>query len=154
MTLSQWERKDRREGPRVRLQLRLALVYPQQEGRPARPVFHGKSHDICMSGLSMVAEDNAFYDGEVTVLLALPPVHSWASQKIIAATAEMTYAIHSSKFNGFKIGLVFRAFKGAEKDLLEAALRHALKKAGVAGMQSTSARFSAHQPRDSQPLDW
>jgi hypothetical protein len=105
-----------------------------------------------MSGLSLVADDNVFHEGEVTLLLALPPVHSWASQKIITATAEMTYAIRSSKFNGFKIGLTFREFKADARELLEASLRNALKKVGHVDRHNAGVRSGANRPRDSQPL--
>ena len=122
MEASQWEHADRRDAPRARLQLRLAIVYPEHEGRPVQPIYHANTHDVCMSGLSMVVDDNVFYEGEVTVILALPPEHGWASQKTITATARMTYAIHSSKLNGFKIGMTFLQFKEDAKELLQAAI--------------------------------
>lgn len=152
--IGQWKNEDRREGSRVRLQLKLAMVYPQYEGRPARPMFHGKTQDIGMSGLSMIVDYNVFQEGEVAVVLALPPACAGASRKVVMSTAEMSYAIHSSKLDAFKIGLAFRKFRGDGKELLEAVLRHALKDEGVAGLQNPGARFRANRPRDSQPLGW
>lgn len=154
MTISQWERRDRREGPRARLTLRLAVVFPQQEGRPYRPVHHGRTHDISMSGLSMLVEDNIYHEGEVTVLLALPPEHNWAAQKIITATAVMTYAIRSSKLNAYKIGLVFREFKADGKELLRAAMRREPQSAADAGAHAPGAGSVADRPTDSEPLTW
>ncbi|MBE0621012.1 MAG: PilZ domain-containing protein [Burkholderiales bacterium] len=122
MEASQGEQEDRREAPRARLRLRVAIAYPEHEGRPAQPIYHAKTHDICMSGLSMVVEDNVFHEGAVTLTLALPPEHSWAPQKDITVTARMTYAIRSSKLNGFKIGMTFLEFKGEAKELLQAAI--------------------------------
>lgn len=104
-----------------------------------------------MSGLSMIVDENVFDEGKVTILLALPPLHPWASQKIITSIARMTYAIRSSKLNGYKIGVAFLEFKQDGQALLEASLRRALKKAGAAGMQITSARLRARLSRDSQP---
>ena len=154
MTISQWEKADRREGPRVRLPLRLALIYPQREVRPARSMFHGKTHDIGMSGLSMVVDYNMFQEGEVTVVLALPLAHAGASRKVVTSTAEMTYAIHSSKLDAFKIGLAFREFRGNGKELLEAALRQALKQEADAGMQDSGLGSTPALPVDSRPLGW
>lgn len=154
MNTSQREHADRREGPRVRLQLKLAMVYPQHEGRPSRPMFHGKTHDIGMSGLSMVVGYNVFQEGAVTVALALPLAYAGASRKVVTSTAEMTYAIHSAKLDAFKIGLAFCEFRGDGKELLEAALRHAWKEEGVDGMQNQGARSRANRPPDSQPLGW
>jgi hypothetical protein len=143
MKISQWKNADRREGLRGRLQLRLAMIYPQQEGRPARPMFHGKTRDIGMSGISIVVDYNIFQEGEVVVVLALPPAYAGAPRKVVTSTAEMTYAIYSSKLDAFKIGLTFRKFRGNGKALLEAALRHALKGDVVADMQSPSGDFGA-----------
>ncbi len=107
-----------------------------------------------MSGLSMIVDYNVFQEGEVAVVLALPPACAGASRKVAMSTAEMTYAIHSSKLDAFKIGLAFRKFRGDGKGLLEAVLRYALKDEGVAGLQNPGARFRANRPRDSQPLGW
>lgn len=150
----QREYADRRGSPRVRLQLRLAVVYPQHEGRPARPMFHGKTHDIGMSGLSIVVGYNVLHEGEVTVVLALPLAYAGAPRKVVTSTAEMTYAIHSSKLDAFKIGLAFREFRGNGKELLAAALRHALKQDGDAGMQDEGLGSGVTLPVDSQPPGW
>ena len=84
-----------------------------------------------MSGLSMVVDDSIFDDGIVTVLLALPPEHTGAPPKIITTLAEMTYAIHSSKLNAFKIGMAFLEFKSNGKEPLRAARLHELEKVRV-----------------------
>ena len=154
MTTSQLENADRRANPRARLQFRVAIVYPQRAGDSYRPIYHGTSHDLCMSGLSMVVEDNAFHEGRVTVLLALPPVHGWASQKVITATAEMTYAIHSSKLNAYKIGITFVEFKADGRELLQAALQQGAKPGDDHGAQCLGTRSGAGRTGDSQPLGW
>ena len=143
MTISQWRNAERRECPRGRLQLRLAMIYPQYVGCPDRPMFHGKTCDISMSGLSIVVAYNIFQEGEVAVVLALPPANSGAPRKVVTTTGVMTYAIFSSKLNAFKIGIGFRKFRGSGKAQLEAALRHALKQETIAGMQDQGGGFSA-----------
>jgi hypothetical protein len=154
MTRSQLENADRRSNPRARLQFRLAIVYPQRAGDSYRPIYHGSTHDLCMSGLSMVVEDNAFHEGIVTVLLALPPVHAWAAQKVITLTAEMTYAIHSSKLNAYKIGMTFIEFKADARELLQAALQQGAKQDDDDGAQHPDTRSGAGHTSDSQPLCW
>jgi hypothetical protein len=154
MTVSQQEMEDRRANPRLRLQLKLAVVYHQRDDRDARPTYHGITHDICMSGLSMIVDQNIFHDGEVTVLLALPSEHPGAPQKIVTSIAEMTYAIHSSRLNAFKIGVTFREFRSNGKELLEAVLLRQLKGIGAIGTENPSSRYSADRPSDSQPLRW
>ncbi len=152
MKTSRWKNVDRREGPRSRLQLSLAIIYPQHAGRPARPMFHGKTRDFGMSGLSIVVDYNIFQEGEVAVVLALPLAYAGAPRKVVTCTAEMSYAIFSSKLDAFVIGLAFRKFRGNGEMLLEAALRHALKQESIAGTQHPSGRFRSRQSRDSQPL--
>ena len=154
MIVSERGIEDRREGPRFDLQLRLAVVYHQRDDAYARPVFHGRTHDICMSGLSIIVDHSIFHDGEVTVLLELPPAHAGAPQKIISSTTQMTYAVHSSKLNAFKIGMTFLEFRSDGRELLEAALRREQKEIGAIGTKYPSARYRAGRPRDSQPLDW
>jgi len=151
MEISQWRNGDRRECPRVRMQLKVAVVYHQHKGRSTPPTYHGRTYDICMSGLSLVIDRSIFHEGEVTVLLALPQALAGAPQKIMTATAEMTYAIRSSKLKAFKIGMAFLEFKGNGKELLEAAIERELKKAGVIGTESPGSRSRAGRPRDSQP---
>ena len=146
------ERADRREGLRLRLHLRLAIVYPEHDGRPVQPIYHAETHDICISGLSMVVDDNVFHEGAVNVQLTLPPVHPWASQEIVTATAIMTYAIHSSKLNAFKIGMKLLGFKADGKERLQAALRSAAKKDADAGMQDPGVQSGALRIAVSQPL--
>ena len=151
---SQWKDADRRECPRSCLRLKLVVLYPQIEGRPAKPMFHGKTSDISMSGLSMLVDYNVFQEGEVTVVLALPPAHARGPRKVVTSTAEMTYAIHSSKLDAFKIGLAFRAFRGDGKALLEAVLQDALKQESVKGVQDPGARSEAILPLDSRLRGW
>ncbi len=139
MDASQSGQEDKREAPRARLRLRVAIAYPEHEGRPVQPIYHGTTHDIGVSGLSMVVEDNVFDEGVVTLTLALPPEHGWASQKDITATARMTYAIRSSKLNGFKIGMTFLELKGDAKELLQAAILRELTKADVSGIDDPAA---------------
>jgi hypothetical protein len=117
-------------------------------------MFHGKTHDISMSGLSMVVDYNVFQEGEVAVVLALPPAYEGASRKVVTATAVMTYAVHSSKLDAFKIGLAFREFRGDGKQLLEAALRNALKEQAADAAQNPGTRSRANWATDSQPLGW
>lgn len=152
MQISQWELEDRREGPRVYLQLKLALVYPQQAGRPARPMYQGKTTDLGMSGISLVVDYNIYQEGEIALVLALPVEYAGARRKVVTATAEMTYAIYSSKLGAYKIGLAFREFRGNGKALLEEVLLHAQKEQGITGVQKPGGRSAAHRPRDSQPL--
>jgi hypothetical protein len=100
------------------------MIYPEHAGRPVRPMFQGKTSDISTSGLSLVVDYDIFQEGEVVIVLALPPAYPGAPQKVVTSTAEMTYAIFSPRIDAFRFGLVFRKFRGTGQALLEMALRH------------------------------
>ena len=113
---------EQRQARRFPLHLRVAVVYHQHEDVATRPRYHGRTSDISMKGLSVLVEHNIFCEGEVTVLLALPPVHPGIPQKIIEATAKMVYTVLSAEYDAFRIGLVFRKFKHNGRQLLDAAI--------------------------------
>lgn len=113
---------EKRQSTRYPLHLRVAVVYHQHEDLATRPSYHGRTSDISLDGLSVLVEQNVFHEGEVTVLLALPPVHPGIPQKIIEATAKMVYTVLSSEHDAFRIGLVFRHFKRNGRQLLTSAI--------------------------------
>lgn len=113
---------EKRRAARYPLHLRVAVVYHQHEDVATRPTYHGRTSDISMEGLSVLVDQNIFHAGEVSVLLALPPVHPGIPQKIVEATAKMIYTVLSSEHDSFRIGLMFRQFKRNGRQLLNAAL--------------------------------
>jgi len=117
-------KSDLREAPRQPLKLKVAVVYHQHSDDATRPTYHGRTNDISIEGLSVVVDSNIFNEGEVTVLLALPPVYIGGPKKIIEATAKMVYTVHSSDHDAFRIGMRFRTFKRNGYELLEAILSH------------------------------
>jgi len=102
----------------------------------------------------MVVEDNVFQESEVIVLLALPPIHSWASQRTITVTALMTYAIHSSKLGAFKIGMTFLEFKGDGKALLQEALLREMSKAHASGIRRLGIRSGTGRTGTNRRRGW
>jgi c-di-GMP-binding flagellar brake protein YcgR len=115
-------RDERREDYRVPLKLKVAVVYHQHQDASTRPTYHGVTNDISLSGLSVVVDYNIFNEGEVTVLLAIPPEHHGGAQKIVEATAKMAYTVHSSDHGAFRIGMSFKVFKRNGMEHLKAAL--------------------------------
>lgn len=114
--------KDKRADPRVPLRLKVAIVYHNHADAATRPTYHGLTHDISLSGLSVIVEYNVFTEDEVTVLLALPPANVGGKQKIVEASAKMVHTSYSSGHDAFRIGMQFTKFKKPGKDLLEEAI--------------------------------
>lgn len=113
---------EQRQRARYPLHLRVAVVYHQHADAATRPRYHGTTSDLSLEGLSVLVEHNVFHEGEVTVLLALPPLHPGIPQKVIEATAKMMYTVLSGEHDAFRIGMVFKRFKRNGKQLLETAI--------------------------------
>lgn len=110
--------KDKRAEPRVSLRFKVAIIYHQHPDQAAKPTFHGLTNDISASGMSVVVENNIFNPDEVTVLIALPPEHMGAPQRVIETTAKMVYTVYSSKHEAFRVGLAFKHFKHNGRQLI------------------------------------
>lgn len=105
---------------------KVAIVYDETDGRPA---FHGVTHEISLAGLSLLTDHNLFAEEAITLLLVIPPKHLGQRNKIVEIRARMTYTVHSSGHDQFRIGLRFEHFKGKggailEKTLKERAIAH------------------------------
>ena len=114
--------RELRDDRRMPMQLKTALVYHQHGDAASRPTFHGTSHDISMSGLTLIVEQNIFTEDEVTVLIALPPAHVGIEKKVIEATARMVYTVYTSEYQAFRVGLTFREFKRDGEQRLKVAI--------------------------------
>jgi hypothetical protein len=103
--------EDMRGERRVPLRLHTALVYHQHADVKSRPTFHGVSHDVSMSGLSLIVDYNIYTEDEVTVLIALPPREVDGDKKIVEATARMIYTVYTSRYMAWRVALAFLEFK-------------------------------------------
>ena len=120
--------KEKREEQRTPLRLKVAIVYHQHADAATRPTYHGLTSDVSLSGVSVVVDYNIFNEGEVTVLLAIPPAHPGGQQKIVEATAKMIYTAYSSEHEAFRIGMGGLRFKRNGRELLKEAIeRRAVK---------------------------
>lgn len=116
---------ERRAAFRAPLHLRAALVYHRVIGGQSRPTYHGRTHDISITGLSLVVDHNVFTEDEVSILLAVPAIAHGLPDQIIEINARMIYTVFSSEHDAFRIGLAFRRFKRNGKQHLRQLLeRH------------------------------
>ena len=132
---SQWKDADRREHPRSSLRLKLVVLYPQidrstgQANVPWENQRHQHVGAVDGSQLQHISGRRSQGRSGSAAGACRGP------RKVVTYTAEMTYAIHSSKLDAFKIGLAFRTFRGEGRALLKAALQHALKQESAEGTQ-------------------
>ena len=107
-----------RKGDRLPLHLKVAIVYQEQDDEATRRTFHGRTNDISHCGLSVLVENNIFTEGQVTVLVAVPPEQAGDPLQIIEATAKMIYTVFSSEQQCFRVGLIFETFKRSDEAVL------------------------------------
>ncbi|MEW6164696.1 MAG: PilZ domain-containing protein [Pseudomonadota bacterium] len=112
--------QDKRQHPRYPLHWQVAVVYDHVE---ERTTFHGVTHEISVSGLSLLTDHNIFTEDPVTLLLAIPPLHHGQRKKIVEVRANMAYTVHAAGHDKFRIGLHFKRFKDDGRAFLERNLK-------------------------------
>lgn len=80
-------------------------------------IYHGRTHDLSLTGSSVYADSNIFVEEPVVMLLALPPQHTGLREQIIEVTCRMLYTVISEE-GRFRIGIKFLDFKGNGRQIL------------------------------------
>lgn len=107
---------EHRKHPRYRVRWRVAIVF---DNRGENTTFHGRTHDLSISGASVYSDHNIFVEEPVKVLLAIPSYSSNQSDRIIEISCRMIYTVLSSSHHQFRTGLHFLHFKDDGKKILE-----------------------------------
>ena len=94
---------------------RIALIHKNGE---KNDTYHGRTHDLSVSGASILVDHNFFSMSEVLVLIAIPPLHAGQKETIVEIQCSMVYTVLDSKQSRFRIGLHFLHFKGEGKRIL------------------------------------
>lgn len=79
-------------------------------------IYHGRTHDISVSGASVHADQNIYLEDTVVMLLALPPQFPGLKEQLIEINCRMQYTVISD--GRFRIGIQFLDFKGEGRALL------------------------------------
>lgn len=106
---------EHRKDPRYRIHLHVALVY---EKKGESEIFHGKTHDLSMSGASVYSDHNIFVEEPIKVLLAIPSHSSNQSTRLVEIHTKMAYTVMPANYHKFRIGLQFLSFKGNGRSVL------------------------------------
>lgn len=113
--------KDQRESPRYLVHWKIALVFDEAENKP---IFHGRTFDLSLTGTAMLTRHNVYTDAPVTVLLAPPPLNRGGSKRVIEIHARQVYSVYSGAFSCFRLGLHFIRFKDEGLEILKERLTH------------------------------
>ena len=118
--------EEHRKSPRGSIHWR-GLVVTEENGR--RRTAHGKTHDVSLTGVSVVCDLNLPLFIPVTVYLLVHPGDHVHPQLMVEVQGKIMNSVLSSKQGGFRLGILFTKFAGYSKDLLQKHLPKGLGKA-------------------------
>lgn len=81
-------------------------------------IYHGRTHDLSLSGASILIEHNVFFTSEIIVLLAVPPMHQGQKETILEIQCSVMHTVLDSAQSQFRLGMRFIHFKGNGKQIL------------------------------------
>ena len=112
---------DVRSSDRYLVRWKMAVVFDGQEGRPT---YHGRTHDLSLSGTGMLTDINLKKStSPVIVLLAPPPLTRKERPKLIEIKARQRDVVYSGENRSFRLGFAFLEFKNDGLDYLKERLR-------------------------------
>ena len=94
---------------------RVAIV---DKSGDAHRIYHGRTHDVSLSGISILLENNVAFASEVVVLLAIPPMHQGQKETIIEIQSRLMHTVLDSVHKQFRLGMQSIQFKGDGKRIL------------------------------------
>lgn len=100
---------EHRQEKRHPLHWPVAIVFDSTD---QQHTFHGTTHEISLSGCSILTEHNVFSDLPVSILLSAPIDHPGGRRRVIEVRAQMVYTVLSSGHQRFRCGIHFLKFKG------------------------------------------
>jgi len=110
-----------RGADRYHVRWKLALVFDKQE---RRETFHGRTHDLSLTGTGMQTNVNVFSRSPLVLLLAPPPLQAGQRRRIIEIRARQVYAVYSGATSCFRLGFAFTGFKDDGLEVLKQMLSH------------------------------
>jgi hypothetical protein len=106
---------DKRENYRHPLHWRVAIV---NKSGGKHEIYHGRTYDLSLSGVSILIEQNISFTSEVVILLAIPPMHLGQKETIVEIECSTTYTLLDSVHSQFRLGMKFIHFKRDGKKIL------------------------------------
>ncbi|MFA6311862.1 MAG: PilZ domain-containing protein [Sterolibacterium sp.] len=110
-----------RRSERYHVRWKIALIFDEHEHKPT---YHGRTHDLSLSGTAMLTDVDIFTSAPVVILLAPPPLYKNHRQKIIEIQARQLYSVYSGATSCFRLGFEFTHFKSDGLKVLTDRLKH------------------------------
>lgn len=86
----------------------VAIVFDSTD---QQQTFHGITHELSLSGCSILTDHNVFSEHPVSILMSAPAENPGASRRVVEIKARMVYTVLSSSHNQFRCGIQFVTFK-------------------------------------------
>ncbi len=100
---------------------RMALVYDDRENAPT---YHGRTHDLNLSGTCMLAHVNMLRPRTpVILLLRPPPLDVKERPRVIEVRSQQLDSVYTGEHMCFRLGFSFQEFKNNGLDFLRERLR-------------------------------
>jgi len=112
---------EHRQAVRYSVNWKIALIFEDEENKPT---YHGRTHDLSLTGTGMLTGTNLYAESPVIILLAPPPLHLGERQKIIEIKAHQQYVVYSGASRCWRLGFAFLEFKDDGFNILRDRLRH------------------------------
>lgn len=81
-------------------------------------IYHGRTYDMSMSGISILLEHNVIFTSKVVVLVAIPPMHPGQKEIIVEVQSSLMHTVLDPVHNQFRLGMRFINFKGDGQKIL------------------------------------
>ena len=94
----------------------VAIVFESTEGKDT---YHGVTHEISISGCSILTEHNVFSEHPISVLISVPTDHPGGRRRVIEVKARMIYTVLSAGHQKFRCGIHFLNYKGTGRATLK-----------------------------------
>lgn len=109
------ENSSRRRHHRHVVSWRVAIINKKSE---KNEIYHGRTQNVSLSGVSILVDHNVYFTSEVVILLAIPPIHQGLKESIVEIQCSGTYTVLDSAHGQFRVGMKFDQYKGEGKKIL------------------------------------
>lgn len=121
MLLPQNKTSEHRQDKRHPFHWPVAIVFDSHDDRQT---FHGITHEVSLSGCSVLTEHNIFSEHPISILLSAPAEHPGASRRVLEIKARMVYTVLASGHRKFRCGVQFLKFKHDARAKLTRVIEH------------------------------
>lgn len=108
--------EENRSNPRSVIHWRCALVLENNGGQET---IHCRTHDVSITGVSVICHRNISAPRPVTVYLLIDPGDEHRPQSIVEVQGSIVNNVLSGQQGGFRLGIQFGKFAGDGKQLLQ-----------------------------------